>query len=268
MTSGLAMAAYYGDGVLDADDLAAGLTGAIVKDPVQDQVVWLEYLQTVVKERDGWKDLYRACQRGALSVADVRRMSSASAITAPAARAACARRSKRCEPDVVLVEGPPDAAGCPAAAHAAPRCEPPVALLIYAPDEPRRRRLLSLHRSSRPSGRRCATPSSAASRPASWTCRRPSSSPRAKRAGEPTPRVRRSTIAARRAAGRRARQQSRCAPQAPPGAARRRAADARRSAWPCWPRPPATSDHELWWEHQVEQRQRRDRTSSPASSKR
>ncbi len=42
-------------------DLAAGLIGAVVKDPVQDRVVWLEYLKTVVKERDGWKDLYRAC---------------------------------------------------------------------------------------------------------------------------------------------------------------------------------------------------------------
>ena len=61
MTSGLTMAAYYGDGVITANDMAAGLTGAIVKDPVQDRVVWLEYLQTVVKERDGWKDLYRAC---------------------------------------------------------------------------------------------------------------------------------------------------------------------------------------------------------------
>jgi MoxR-like ATPase len=61
MTSGLTMAAYYGDGAIKADDMAAGLTGAIVKDPVQDRVVWLEYLQTVVKERDGWKDLYRAC---------------------------------------------------------------------------------------------------------------------------------------------------------------------------------------------------------------
>jgi MoxR-like ATPase len=61
MTSGLTMAAYYGDGALRAADLAAGITGAIVKDPVQDRVVWLEYLQTVVKERDGWKDLYRAC---------------------------------------------------------------------------------------------------------------------------------------------------------------------------------------------------------------
>lgn len=62
LSNGLAMAAYYGDGSLKADDLAAGLTGAIVKDPVQDRVVWLEYLQTVAKERDGWKDLYRACQ--------------------------------------------------------------------------------------------------------------------------------------------------------------------------------------------------------------
>jgi intein/homing endonuclease/MoxR-like ATPase len=61
VTNGLAMAAYYGDGSLRAEDLAAGITGAIVKDPVQDRIVWLEYLQTVARERDGWKDLYRAC---------------------------------------------------------------------------------------------------------------------------------------------------------------------------------------------------------------
>jgi len=60
MTHGLAMAAYYGDGAMRAADLAAGLTGAIVRDPVQDRVVLQEYLQTVVKERDGWKDLYRS----------------------------------------------------------------------------------------------------------------------------------------------------------------------------------------------------------------
>ncbi|MEO7021935.1 MAG: AAA family ATPase [Ktedonobacteraceae bacterium] len=62
LSAGLAMAGYYGDGVLKAGDLAASLTGAIIKDPVQDRVVWLEYLQTVVKEREGWKDLYRACR--------------------------------------------------------------------------------------------------------------------------------------------------------------------------------------------------------------
>lgn len=60
VTSGLAMAAFYGDGVLTANDLASAITGAVVKDPVQDKLVWEEYLQTVVKERDGWKDLYRA----------------------------------------------------------------------------------------------------------------------------------------------------------------------------------------------------------------
>ncbi|SFZ70761.1 ATP-binding protein [Chitinimonas taiwanensis] len=58
---GMAVAGYFSDGQLRAADLAAGLTGAIIKDPVQDKVVWLEYLKTVAKERDGWKDLYRAC---------------------------------------------------------------------------------------------------------------------------------------------------------------------------------------------------------------
>jgi MoxR-like ATPase len=59
---GLALAAHFGDGTLRAADLAAGLVGAVVKDPVQDTVVWKEYMETVVKERDGWKDLYRACR--------------------------------------------------------------------------------------------------------------------------------------------------------------------------------------------------------------
>lgn len=62
VNSGLALAAYFGDGEVKANDLAASMTGAIVKDPVQDRVVWMEYLETVVKERDGWKDLYRACR--------------------------------------------------------------------------------------------------------------------------------------------------------------------------------------------------------------
>jgi MoxR-like ATPase len=60
VTNGLAMAAFYGDGELKAADLSASLIGAVIKDPVQDQLVWQEYLQTVVKERDGWKDFYRA----------------------------------------------------------------------------------------------------------------------------------------------------------------------------------------------------------------
>jgi MoxR-like ATPase len=62
VNSGLALAAHFGDGRLRAADVAAGLVGAIVKDPVQDRVVWQEYLETVVKERDGWRDLYRSCR--------------------------------------------------------------------------------------------------------------------------------------------------------------------------------------------------------------
>lgn len=62
MNNGLSLAAHFGDGTLRAQDLAAGLLGAVLKDPVQDRTVWLEYLETVVKEREGWKDLYRACR--------------------------------------------------------------------------------------------------------------------------------------------------------------------------------------------------------------
>jgi MoxR-like ATPase len=62
VNSGLALAAHFGDGQLRSNDVASGLVGAVVKDPVQDRVVWLEYLETVVKDRDGWKDLYRACR--------------------------------------------------------------------------------------------------------------------------------------------------------------------------------------------------------------
>jgi len=60
INSGMALAGHFGDGVLRPADVASSLIGAIVKDPVQDQVVWNEYLETVVKERSDWKDLYRA----------------------------------------------------------------------------------------------------------------------------------------------------------------------------------------------------------------
>ncbi|MBE7324594.1 AAA family ATPase [Nocardioides sp. Y6] len=62
VTNGLALAAHFGDGRMGADDVAAGLLGAVVKDPVQDRVVWQEYLETVVRQRPEWQDLYRACR--------------------------------------------------------------------------------------------------------------------------------------------------------------------------------------------------------------
>lgn len=62
INQGRALAAHFGDGEVTMADVAAGLAGAVVKDPIQDQVAWREYLETVIKEREGWKDLYRACR--------------------------------------------------------------------------------------------------------------------------------------------------------------------------------------------------------------
>jgi MoxR-like ATPase len=62
VTSGLALAAHFGDGVLRPADVAGGITGAVVQDPVADRVVWQEYLETVIRDRDDWSDFYRACR--------------------------------------------------------------------------------------------------------------------------------------------------------------------------------------------------------------
>ncbi len=59
---GQSLAVHFGDGELRAHDLAAGLSGAVIKDPGTDNTVWQEYLETIVKKRDGWQDLYRACK--------------------------------------------------------------------------------------------------------------------------------------------------------------------------------------------------------------
>ena len=45
-----------------AADLAAGIVGAVVRDPAQDDVAWREYLEGVVRDRDGWSDFYAACR--------------------------------------------------------------------------------------------------------------------------------------------------------------------------------------------------------------
>ena len=62
LTGGVALAAHFGDGILRPHDVAAGILGAVVKDPAADSAVWAEYLETVVRERDGWADFYRACR--------------------------------------------------------------------------------------------------------------------------------------------------------------------------------------------------------------
>jgi MoxR-like ATPase len=62
VTNGLSLAAHFGDGTLRASDLAGGIVGAVVRDPLHDDVAWREYLEGVVRDRDGWGDFYDACR--------------------------------------------------------------------------------------------------------------------------------------------------------------------------------------------------------------
>lgn len=62
INNGQALAAHFGNGKVSAKDIAASLTGAIIKDSNTDKKVWEEYLETVVKNRKEWADLYEACK--------------------------------------------------------------------------------------------------------------------------------------------------------------------------------------------------------------
>ncbi len=62
VTNGLALAAHFGDGTLHATDVAGGIVGAVVRDPLHDEVAWREYVEGVVRGRDGWGDFYDACR--------------------------------------------------------------------------------------------------------------------------------------------------------------------------------------------------------------
>jgi hypothetical protein len=62
VNNGQALAVHFGDGQIKSMDIAAGLIGAVIKDPSKDQEIWSEYLETVIKERAEWTDLYHACK--------------------------------------------------------------------------------------------------------------------------------------------------------------------------------------------------------------
>lgn len=62
VTNGLALAAHFGDGSLGPSDVAGGIVGAVVADPVHDAVAWREYLEAVVRDRADWGDFYDACR--------------------------------------------------------------------------------------------------------------------------------------------------------------------------------------------------------------
>lgn len=63
LTGSMALAASFGNGRIQEEDLAAGLQGAIVKDEEKDRLVWKEYLENVMKKRgSSWRSLYNACR--------------------------------------------------------------------------------------------------------------------------------------------------------------------------------------------------------------
>ncbi len=62
VTHGLALAAHFGNGRLRPADIAEGIVGAVVKDPVADRVVWNEYLEAVARDRRDWAEFYTACR--------------------------------------------------------------------------------------------------------------------------------------------------------------------------------------------------------------
>ena len=110
-----------------ADDVAAGLVGAVVKDPVQDRIVWQEYLETVVKDRARVDRPLPRLPRAGLSERRSTSRSSASGTTVRARRGPCARarraaarrRRHRGPPELDAVVPPrrrprPRAAGRPA----------------------------------------------------------------------------------------------------------------------------------------------------------
>lgn len=61
VNQGVALAAHFGDGSLSARDVASALEGAVVRDRAHDEPVWRDYLESVMREREGWGELYAAC---------------------------------------------------------------------------------------------------------------------------------------------------------------------------------------------------------------
>lgn len=59
-----ALAGSFGDGTISDEDLAAGLSGAVIKEEDKDVTAWKEYLENVMKKRGSkWNGLYRACRK-------------------------------------------------------------------------------------------------------------------------------------------------------------------------------------------------------------
>lgn len=63
LCNSMALAGSFGNGAISEEDLAAGLSGAVIKDEDKDSIAWKEYLENVMKKRGRkWSGLYAACR--------------------------------------------------------------------------------------------------------------------------------------------------------------------------------------------------------------
>jgi len=63
LANSMALAGSFGNGMIEPEDLAAALQGAVVKDEEKDKISWKEYLENVMKKRGSrWLPLYQACK--------------------------------------------------------------------------------------------------------------------------------------------------------------------------------------------------------------
>ncbi len=60
VNQGLALAAHFGEGRLQARDLLVGIRDLVVQESPQNAIAWEEYLETVVQHRPGWEAFYEA----------------------------------------------------------------------------------------------------------------------------------------------------------------------------------------------------------------
>ncbi|MFI3200050.1 MAG: AAA family ATPase [Eubacteriales bacterium] len=64
LANSMALAGSFGKGEVTSYDLAAALQGAIVKDESSDGKIFLEYIENVMKKREGsWVELYKECKK-------------------------------------------------------------------------------------------------------------------------------------------------------------------------------------------------------------
>lgn len=63
LQTGIQHSIYFGNGIMEPDDIATSIRSTIVKDNNRDQGAWDEYVETVIKSRKGWKAWYEAFHR-------------------------------------------------------------------------------------------------------------------------------------------------------------------------------------------------------------